>query len=128
MLIPILRFLQAGGEEETLRVRGAEPHQEGRSSDTPHSAQGASIWTAHRGQGVASRVGPGSWERQPEEPLPPPADPSRLPTGYEAPCLTVLPPQSSEDVASSGPEDCSFFPNGAFDHCLSHIPSIYTDT
>ncbi|XP_058993064.1 zinc finger protein GLIS1 isoform X1 [Mustela lutreola] len=44
-------------------------------------------------------------------------------TGYEA-----LPPQPSEDMASSGPEDCSFFPNGAFDHCLSHIPSIYTDT
>lgn len=53
-------------------------------------------------------------------------------TGYEAlaeaPCPTVLPPQPPEDVVSSGPEDCSFFPNGAFDHCLSHIPSIYTDT
>ncbi|KAG8518947.1 Zinc finger protein GLIS1 [Galemys pyrenaicus] len=53
-------------------------------------------------------------------------------TGYEAlaeaPCPTALPPQPSEDVVSSGPEDCSFFPNGAFDHCLSHIPSIYTDT
>ncbi|XP_072586968.1 zinc finger protein GLIS1 isoform X1 [Vulpes vulpes] len=53
-------------------------------------------------------------------------------TGYEAladaPCPTALPPQPSEDIASSGPEDCSFFPNGAFDHCLSHIPSIYTDT
>ncbi|NIG58679.1 zinc finger protein [Pontoporia blainvillei] len=53
-------------------------------------------------------------------------------TGYEAlaeaPCPTVLPPQPSEDVVSSGPEDCGFFPNGAFDHCLSHIPSIYTDT
>ncbi|KAM6172475.1 zinc finger protein GLIS1 [Erethizon dorsatum] len=48
--------------------------------------------------------------------------------GYEAPCPAVLPPQSSEDVASGGPEDCGFFPNGAFDHCLSHIPSIYTDT
>lgn len=52
-------------------------------------------------------------------------------TGYEAlaeaPCPTTLPPQPPEDV-SSGPEDCSFFPNGAFDHCLSHIPSIYTDT
>ncbi|XP_042535674.1 zinc finger protein GLIS1 isoform X3 [Dipodomys spectabilis] len=45
----------------------------------------------------------------------------------EAPCPTVLPPQPAEDV-SSGPEDCSFFSNGAFDHCLSHIPSIYTDT
>ncbi|XP_059545499.1 zinc finger protein GLIS1 isoform X1 [Myotis daubentonii] len=53
-------------------------------------------------------------------------------TGYEAlaeaPCPTALPPQPPEDVVSSGPEDCSFFPNGAFDHCLSHIPSIYTDT
>ena len=52
-------------------------------------------------------------------------------TGYEAlagaPCPTTLPPQPSEDVVS-GPEDCGFFPNGAFDHCLSHIPSIYTDT
>ncbi|XP_021107737.1 zinc finger protein GLIS1 isoform X2 [Heterocephalus glaber] len=49
-------------------------------------------------------------------------------SGYEAPCPTALPPQSSEDVASGGPEDCSFFSNGAFDHCLSHIPCIYTDT
>nr|XP_003411120.1 zinc finger protein GLIS1 [Loxodonta africana] len=49
-------------------------------------------------------------------------------TGYEAPCPTALPPQPPEDMVSSGPEDCSFFPNGAFDHCLSHIPSIYTDT
>lgn len=53
-------------------------------------------------------------------------------TGYEAlaeaPCPTVLPPQPTEEVVSSGPEDCGFFPNGAFDHCLSHIPSIYTDT
>ncbi|XP_051713706.2 zinc finger protein GLIS1 isoform X2 [Oryctolagus cuniculus] len=53
-------------------------------------------------------------------------------TGYEAlaeaPCPTVLPPQPTEEVVSGGPEDCGFFPNGAFDHCLSHIPSIYTDT
>ncbi|EPY84581.1 hypothetical protein CB1_000466027 [Camelus ferus] len=53
-------------------------------------------------------------------------------TGYEAlaeaPCPAALPQQPSEDVVSSGPEDCGFFPNGAFDHCLSHIPSIYTDT
>uniref|UniRef100_A0ABI7Y570 C2H2-type domain-containing protein n=1 Tax=Felis catus TaxID=9685 RepID=A0ABI7Y570_FELCA len=53
-------------------------------------------------------------------------------TGYEAlaeaPCPTALPPQPSEDIVSSGPEDCGFFPNGAFDHCLSHIPSIYADT
>ncbi|XP_007534254.1 zinc finger protein GLIS1 [Erinaceus europaeus] len=53
-------------------------------------------------------------------------------TGYEAlvqaPCPTAPPPQPSEDVVPSGPEDCGFFPNGAFDHCLSHIPSIYTDT
>ncbi|MBZ3890884.1 Zinc finger protein GLIS1 [Sciurus carolinensis] len=53
-------------------------------------------------------------------------------SGYEAlaeaPCPTALPLQPSEEVVSSGPEDCGFFPNGAFDHCLSHIPSIYTDT
>ncbi|VTJ67725.1 Hypothetical predicted protein [Marmota monax] len=53
-------------------------------------------------------------------------------SGYEAlaeaPCPTALPLQPSEDVVPSGPEDCGFFPNGAFDHCLSHIPSIYTDT
>ena len=53
-------------------------------------------------------------------------------TGYEAlveaPGPTALPPQPSADVVPGGPEDCSFFPNGAFDHCLSHIPSIYTDT
>ncbi|XP_011938002.1 PREDICTED: zinc finger protein GLIS1 isoform X2 [Cercocebus atys] len=53
-------------------------------------------------------------------------------TGYEAlaeaSCPTALPQQPSEPVVSSGPEDCGFFPNGAFDHCLGHIPSIYTDT
>uniref|UniRef100_G1QTJ6 GLIS family zinc finger 1 n=1 Tax=Nomascus leucogenys TaxID=61853 RepID=G1QTJ6_NOMLE len=53
-------------------------------------------------------------------------------TGYEAlaeaSCPTALPQQPSEDVVSSGPEDCGFFPNGGFDHCLGHIPSIYTDT
>ncbi|XP_054995572.1 zinc finger protein GLIS1 [Sorex araneus] len=53
-------------------------------------------------------------------------------TGYEAlaeaPCPPALPPQSSEDVVPSGPEDCGFFPSGAFEHCLGHIPSIYTDT
>ncbi|XP_063463493.1 zinc finger protein GLIS1 isoform X5 [Pan paniscus] len=53
-------------------------------------------------------------------------------TGYEAlaeaSCPTALPQQPCEDVVSSGPEDCGFFPNGAFDHCLGHIPSIYTDT
>nr|XP_044995205.1 zinc finger protein GLIS1 isoform X2 [Jaculus jaculus] len=48
--------------------------------------------------------------------------------GYEDPCPTALAPQPSEDLAPSGPEDCGFFPSGAFDHCLSHIPSIYTDT
>ncbi|XP_006879763.1 PREDICTED: zinc finger protein GLIS1 [Elephantulus edwardii] len=52
-------------------------------------------------------------------------------TGYdaltEAPC-PALPPQPPEDMVSNSPEDCSFFPNGAFDHCLSHIPSIYTNT
>ncbi|XP_039094711.1 zinc finger protein GLIS1 isoform X1 [Hyaena hyaena] len=62
----------------------------------------------------------------------PPPPPLPSPQGYEAlaeaPCPSALPPQPSEDIVSSGPEDCGFFPNGAFDHCLSHIPSIYTDT
>ncbi|KAM6219087.1 zinc finger protein GLIS1 isoform 2-T2 [Rhynchocyon petersi] len=53
-------------------------------------------------------------------------------TGYEAlpeaSCPTALPPQPPEDMVSNSPEDCSFFPNGTFDHCLSHIPSIYTNT
>ncbi|XP_014454129.3 zinc finger protein GLIS1 isoform X3 [Alligator mississippiensis] len=46
-------------------------------------------------------------------------------TGYdaisEAQCV-------SEEGVNSGPEENGFFPNGAFDHCLNHIPSIYTDT
>lgn len=46
----------------------------------------------------------------------------------ETPCPPALQPQPAEDLVPSGPEDCGFFPNGAFDHCLSHIPSIYTDT
>ncbi|XP_054577409.1 zinc finger protein GLIS1 isoform X3 [Eptesicus fuscus] len=62
----------------------------------------------------------------------PPPPPLPSPQGYEAlaeaPCPTALPPQPPEDVVSSGPEDCSFFPNGAFDPCLSHIPSLYTDS
>nr|XP_007976883.1 zinc finger protein GLIS1 isoform X3 [Chlorocebus sabaeus] len=62
----------------------------------------------------------------------PPPPPLPSPQGYEAlaeaSCPTALPQQPSEHVVSSGPEDCGFFPNGAFDHCLGHIPSIYTDT
>ncbi|NXF02449.1 GLIS1 protein, partial [Smithornis capensis] len=46
-------------------------------------------------------------------------------TGYdtvpEAQCI-------SEDLVSSGTDENGFFQNGAFDHCLNHIPSIYTDT
>ncbi|NWS95481.1 GLIS1 protein, partial [Mionectes macconnelli] len=46
-------------------------------------------------------------------------------TGYdtvpEAQCV-------SEDMVSSGTDENGFFQNGAFDHCLNHIPSIYTDT
>ncbi|KFW82064.1 Zinc finger protein GLIS1, partial [Manacus vitellinus] len=46
-------------------------------------------------------------------------------TGYdtipEAQCV-------SEDMISSGTDENGFFQNGAFDHCLNHIPSIYTDT
>ncbi|NWS22102.1 GLIS1 protein, partial [Pachyramphus minor] len=46
-------------------------------------------------------------------------------TGYdtvpEAQCV-------SEDLVSSGTDENGFFQNGAFDHCLNHIPSIYTDT
>lgn len=47
----------------------------------------------------------------------------------EAPGPTTLPPQSSEDVVSSGPEDCGSSLTGAFDSLPeSSIPSIYTDT
>ncbi|NXK32097.1 GLIS1 protein, partial [Piprites chloris] len=46
-------------------------------------------------------------------------------TGYdtipEAQCV-------SEDMVSNGTDENGFFQNGAFDHCLNHIPSIYTDT
>ncbi|NWW31244.1 GLIS1 protein, partial [Panurus biarmicus] len=46
-------------------------------------------------------------------------------TGYEglseAQCV-------SEDMVSSGTDENGFFQNSAFDHCLNHIPSIYTDT
>ncbi|NXG02699.1 GLIS1 protein, partial [Sakesphorus luctuosus] len=46
-------------------------------------------------------------------------------TGYdtapEAQCV-------SEDIVSNGTDENGFFQNGAFDHCLNHIPSIYTDT
>lgn len=73
----------------------------------------------------------GVWKLGKEFSSPDPV-PTTTPIGYEAlaeaPCPTALPPQPSEDIVSSGPEDCNFFPNGAFDHCLSHIPSIYTDT
>uniref|UniRef100_A0A8C6ZYI5 GLIS family zinc finger 1 n=1 Tax=Nothoprocta perdicaria TaxID=30464 RepID=A0A8C6ZYI5_NOTPE len=46
-------------------------------------------------------------------------------TGYEA---VSEAPCAPEDLVSSGPEENGFFQNGAFDHCLNHIPSIYTDT
>ncbi|KAF4797208.1 zinc finger protein [Turdus rufiventris] len=46
-------------------------------------------------------------------------------TGYEgiseAQCV-------SEDMVSSGTDENVFFQTSAFDHCLNHIPSIYTDT
>ncbi|KFV12392.1 Zinc finger protein GLIS1, partial [Pterocles gutturalis] len=46
-------------------------------------------------------------------------------TGYdaisEAQCV-------SEDMVSNGTDENGFFQNSAFDHCLTHIPSIYTDT
>uniref|UniRef100_A0A8C3TK12 GLIS family zinc finger 1 n=1 Tax=Catharus ustulatus TaxID=91951 RepID=A0A8C3TK12_CATUS len=46
-------------------------------------------------------------------------------TGYEgiseAQCV-------SEDMVSSGTDENGFFQTSAFDHCLNHIPSIYTDT
>ncbi|XP_074858825.1 zinc finger protein GLIS1 isoform X3 [Carettochelys insculpta] len=34
----------------------------------------------------------------------------------------------SEEAVTNGTEENGFFQNGAFDHCLNHIPSIYTDT
>ncbi|NWX81681.1 GLIS1 protein, partial [Nothoprocta ornata] len=46
-------------------------------------------------------------------------------TGYEA---VSEAPCAPEDLVSNGPEENGFFQNGAFDHCLNHIPSIYTDT
>ncbi|NXV10062.1 GLIS1 protein, partial [Cettia cetti] len=46
-------------------------------------------------------------------------------TGYEgiseAQCV-------SEDMVSNATDENGFFQNSAFDHCLNHIPSIYTDT
>ncbi|NWV92269.1 GLIS1 protein, partial [Machaerirhynchus nigripectus] len=46
-------------------------------------------------------------------------------TGYEgiseAQCV-------AEDMVSNGTDENGFFQNSAFDHCLNHIPSIYTDT
>ncbi|NWV59878.1 GLIS1 protein, partial [Malurus elegans] len=46
-------------------------------------------------------------------------------TGYEgiseAQCV-------SEEMVSNGTDENGFFQNSAFDHCLNHIPSIYTDT
>ncbi|NXG13718.1 GLIS1 protein, partial [Grallaria varia] len=46
-------------------------------------------------------------------------------TGYdtisEAQCV-------SEDMVSNGTDESGFFQSSAFDHCLNHIPSIYTDT
>ncbi|XP_078529581.1 zinc finger protein GLIS1 isoform X2 [Lissotriton helveticus] len=34
----------------------------------------------------------------------------------------------SEDGVTNATEENGFFQNGAFDHCLTHIPSIYNDT
>ncbi|NXN10753.1 GLIS1 protein, partial [Indicator maculatus] len=46
-------------------------------------------------------------------------------TGYEA----VSEAQCvAEDMVSNGTDENGFFQNSAFDHCLNHIPSIYTDT
>ncbi|NXG32811.1 GLIS1 protein, partial [Dromaius novaehollandiae] len=46
-------------------------------------------------------------------------------TGYDA----ISEAQGvSEDMVSNGTDENGFFQNGAFDHCLNHIPSIYTDT
>ncbi|XP_070795635.1 zinc finger protein GLIS1 [Pituophis catenifer annectens] len=46
-------------------------------------------------------------------------------TGYEviseAECI-------SEEVINGTEENSGFFQNGTFDHCLNHIPPIYTDT
>lgn len=35
---------------------------------------------------------------------------------------------ASEDMVTNGTDENGFFQNGGFDHCLNHIPSIYTDT
>uniref|UniRef100_A0A8C3RNQ1 C2H2-type domain-containing protein n=1 Tax=Chelydra serpentina TaxID=8475 RepID=A0A8C3RNQ1_CHESE len=46
-------------------------------------------------------------------------------TGYDV----ISEPQcGSEEAVTNGTEENGFFQNGAFDHCLNHIPSIYTDT
>ncbi|NWJ08528.1 GLIS1 protein, partial [Crypturellus undulatus] len=46
-------------------------------------------------------------------------------TGYEA---VSEAPCAAEELVSNGTDESGFFQNGAFDHCLNHIPSIYTDT
>ncbi|NXI18004.1 GLIS1 protein, partial [Irena cyanogastra] len=46
-------------------------------------------------------------------------------TGYEGISEAQC---ASEDMVSNGTDENGFFQNSAFDHCLNHIPSIYTDT
>ncbi|NXC00568.1 GLIS1 protein, partial [Orthonyx spaldingii] len=46
-------------------------------------------------------------------------------TGYEGISEAQC---GSEDMVSNGTDENGFFQNSAFDHCLNHIPSIYTDT
>uniref|UniRef100_A0A493T4C0 GLIS family zinc finger 1 n=1 Tax=Anas platyrhynchos platyrhynchos TaxID=8840 RepID=A0A493T4C0_ANAPP len=67
--------------------------------------------------------------------LPPPHDiPSRhhpldstlsSPHHHQSPLETQC---ASEDMVSNGTDENGFFQNSAFDHCLNHIPPIYTDT
>ncbi|XP_068098515.1 zinc finger protein GLIS1 [Hyperolius riggenbachi] len=49
-------------------------------------------------------------------------------TGYELHGTRVDVPCSPEDMRTICTQERDFFPHAAFDHCLPHIPPIYTDT
>ncbi|XP_060629513.2 zinc finger protein GLIS1 isoform X1 [Anolis sagrei] len=48
------------------------------------------------------------------------------PTGYEV--ISEAQCVSEEEAINGTEENNGFFQNGTFDHCLNHIPPIYTDT